>query len=241
MFSHESAAALWNLPVLPQMVGGVEPAPVAHVVEPWRGGGSSTASLRVHSSTTAPNVVERDGRCLTSLADTVLALARDRSWVAGVAAADAALRKRTVTREELFERLADFRGASGVRKASRVIAFADPRAASAGESVSRARMHELGLAPPELQKQFDDATGPIGLVDFWWSKQRLVGEFDGRMKYRVGGIVDYRAVEQRVWEEKRREDRLRATGVLVTRWTWAEAMDLQRFLAHLTAAGVPRL
>lgn len=52
----------------------------------------------------------------------------------------------------------------------------------------------------------------------------MVGEFDGREKY--GRAVrpgdDVREV---LWREKRREDRIRATGLAVVRWVWSEIED----------------
>ena len=109
-----------------------------------------------------------------------------------------------------------------------------------GESLSRARIRELGLVVPELQVEVSDRSGRVGRVDFWWPDVRLVGEFDGRVKYRTDGLDDSRALEERVWAEKVREDRLRATGRAVVRWTWGTALDPKRLYAHLSAAGVRR-
>ena len=41
--------------------------------------------------------------------------------------------------------------------------------------------------------------------------------------------------------EKRREDRLRALGYEVVRWTWADLLNPARFIARLKAAGHVRM
>jgi very-short-patch-repair endonuclease len=56
-----------------------------------------------------------------------------------------------------------------------------------------------------------DEAGLIGRVDFLWRKHRIVGEADGRAKYDRPQVL---------WNEKRREDRLRAAGFEVVRWSW---------------------
>ncbi len=235
VFSHESAAALWGLPV-------VEKARdlAAHVVEPWRGGGTARVGRRTHVDWDGMQVVEQDGVRLTSAADTVLALARDRPFIVGVAVADAALRRGLVTRAALDERNAATASKRGARRAALVTSFADERAESPGESISRARIHELGLAAPELQTTVADGRGPIGRVDFWWPGARVVGEFDGRVKYRTDGVDDRRRVEDRLWDEKLREDRLRAVAAGFSRWTWATVWDPPALARRLVAAGVPR-
>ena len=48
-------------------------------------------------------------------------------------------------------------------------------------------------------------------VDFLWPQQRLVGEFDGRVKY---------GEPQALWEEKLREDLIRRHDYRVIRWVW---------------------
>ena len=56
--------------------------------------------------------------------------------------------------------------------------------------------------------------------DFDW-ECRLVGEFDGKVKYgrlRKPGET----IEQAVMREKEREDRLRSIGIMVIRWIWSD-------------------
>ncbi len=230
VFSHESAAAVWGIPLLGRWPDQV------HVVGRRTGGGRTSRELIRHGVDEPPDGVVHDSVRVTSAARTIVDLARTRPFAAGVVAADHGLRTGLVTGEELASALGAV-GGRGRRRATAVIASADRRAESVGESLSRARMLELGLELPELQVVVRDADGFVGRVDFWWERVGLVGEFDGRFKYGVDG-VDGAAAEERLWNEKLREDRLRATGRRVSRWTWSTALDPRRFLAHLTAAGV---
>jgi hypothetical protein len=100
----------------------------------------------------------------------------------------------------------------GTRQARRAIALLDPRSESPGESVSRVRLHQEGLPAPELQQDRYDEDGRIvARVDFYWEKQRTIGEFDGKIKY--GRLLKRgQSIEDVVFAEKVREDALRDLG-----------------------------
>ncbi|OSM43511.1 hypothetical protein BCY76_007710 [Nesterenkonia sp. PF2B19] len=115
----------------------------------------------------------------------------------------------------------------------------DPAAESPGESLSRARMVEAGLLLPELQKVFDLPDGSRARVDFWWPELGLVGEFDGKMKYTRARELSGVDVAQAVFEEKVREDQLRALGLGVVRWCWPEASHPTSLGRLLREVGVP--
>jgi hypothetical protein len=121
----------------------------------------------------------------------------------------------------------------------RVIAFADGRAGSPGESISRVLIRMLGFPEPDLQTGFWDDEGFIGYVDFWWPEQRIVGEFDGFGKYLREELRDGRSPAEVVVAEKVREDRLRAQVRTVVRWGWAAARSPRALESRLRAAGLP--
>jgi hypothetical protein len=103
-----------------------------------------------------------------------------------------------------------------------VVRFADARSESVGESRSRLALHELGLGPTALQHAIRRPDGAlVGRADFAWEPQRVVGEFDGRVKYgrflRPGQDPG-----DAVFAEKRREDAVRDEGWEVVRWTWTD-------------------
>ncbi|WP_210508625.1 hypothetical protein [Naasia sp. SYSU D00057] len=134
-----------------------------------------------------------------------------------------------------LQHLAGASGYRAVRRVARALEFATPLAESPGESLSRVVIHELGLPAPILQQEFRDGRGFIGRVDFWWPEQQVIGEFDGAIKYgtRLPG-----APEDRLWQEKLREDRLRGVNPKVVRWVWDDLKVPQRLAALLAAAGV---
>lgn len=233
VFTHDSAAALWRLP-------RIGPWPDAvHVSLPHGVGNRSSAGVHRHA-TPGPvhGVVTVDGVRATGTARTVLDVARTWDFASGLVAADHALHAGWATAARLARELEAAGVGRGVPRARRVVDAASAASESVGESLSRARMIELGLPLPELQHRVEDGDGFVGRVDFWWADLGLVGEFDGRLKYRAGGAADDRAVEDRVWAEKLREDRLRALGLRVVRWTWDTALHADRLLAVLRAAGL---
>jgi hypothetical protein len=232
VFSHYSAAVMWELPLI-----GTWPTDV-HVRHARSGGGRSWPGVVRHGSDVEVPVVVRDGVVLTDVAATVVDIARVAPFATALAMADHALRVGLSTNDELDAAAARLGSRRGSRSARRVARYADGLAGSPGESLSRARMIELAAPMPELQREFRDSRGFVARTDFYWRALRIVGEFDGRLKYRIGGLPAGPSVEERVWLEKVREDRLRATGVGVTRWTWETAMSPRRFAAHLRAAGI---
>lgn len=195
------------------------------------------------------NVVEIDGLLVTSLPLTLLDLARTESFAAAVVALDAAVdtvearprwdaRTSRIARDELVARLDAIAGAAGVRRARDAVSFADGRAESVGESLSRVQMFAWGVPLPDLQTEVECPSGAMRRVDFRWSDASLIGEFDGRVKYgRMSGGGD-REVADIVWAEKRREDDLRATGASVVRWLWNDATDGARLVALLARYGI---
>ena len=160
------------------------------------------------------DVVVVHGVPVTSLARTVVDVARSCGRLAGVVTADAALR-RGVAPGQLAAVLETSARWPGIRTAAAVCAFADAGAESPLESVGRVRFAEHDLPPPELQVLIGDADGPFARVDQCWREQRTVAEADGAVKYGDG---------RSLFLEKQREDRLREAGWEVVRYTWDEAL-----------------
>lgn len=169
---------------------------------------------------------------VTSPARTVVDLARENSFAAGVVAADAALH-RGVAPQRLADVLVDCVGWPGVDQARRVIAFADPACESVLESVSRVAMHNQGLPPPRTQVPLGDATGFVARVDFLWEHVSVIGEADGLGKYKTTG---WHTTCDIVRAEKRREERLADLGFEVVRWGWQDATNPPRLAQRLKAA-----
>jgi Protein of unknown function (DUF559) len=150
---------------------------------------------------------------VTSVARTVVDLARTVPFAEGVAVADSALRDEKTTRGELETVLAQCPRWPRIQRARRVVAFADPLAESVLESISRAAFHEHGLPPPELQVWVGGEDGVAGRVDFLWRQYRTIAEADGAIKY---------AQPAQALAQLNRDARLRDAGFEVVHFTWAE-------------------
>lgn len=140
-------------------------------------------------------------------------------------------------KDELLAAAARLPSRAARERATAVIHFASALSGSAGESISRAKMFQLGFPAPVLQQPFRLRDGKVAQVDFWFKELGLAGEFDGKAKYLrtdwAGG-----SMQNRLWEEKQREDQIRVQGVHFVRWTWQELLDTKAFAQLLRAAGL---
>lgn len=239
LFSHWSAVALHGLPI-------VSEGDAIHVAVDPSAGRRSTKGVRTHSLRIPPeDVVEVAGLRCTSPERTVIDIAASGSLPGAVAVADAVLSGRYTSGGESADREALLRAwlraqpQRGHRRSFEAVSLADGRADSPLESVSRVAMYRAGLPKPELQRAFSDGRGMIGFADFAWPEFRVIGEADGAVKYLDSAMRGGRSAEQVVIDEKLREDRLRALGWRVVRWTWDDARDEGRLVAALVAAGLP--
>ncbi len=211
-FSHFSAALLHGLPLLAKRHDETT------VVRTGGGHGSINPTLHARrASLDGSDIAVVYGLPVTSLTRTVTDLVRLLPFPEAVMVADVAL-ARGLERGELLALTASGRGC---RLAGRALTFADPRAESPGESLSRVRIAQAGLPPPELQHEFWRAGTLLGRGDFWWERHGLIGEFDGETKYEAL-LKPGQSPAQAIMAEKRREQELQDAGYIVVRWAWAE-------------------
>lgn len=217
VLSHASAAVLLGLPVWGMATDRV------HVTRDGSGGGRLTRGVHRHVSPLRKDeITVVDGMAVTAAHRTVADIARTEPFEQAVVVADAALATLPVTRADLLtaqDRAALWRGAP---QALRAIRFADGGARSVGESRSRLAMCRAGLPRPVLQYEVRAGDGRfLGYVDFAWPELRTVGEFDGKVKY--GRLLrPGQDAGDAVFEEKVREDAIRATEKRMARWIWRE-------------------
>jgi hypothetical protein len=230
VLSHQTAAAEVDLDLLDADLTWL------HVTRP-SGAGSRIEAGVVHHAGELPerHVLSRgDGEMpTTTLARTAVdvGLTTDR-FECMLAALDSALRKGT-SREEIDEVFDLCRAWPGARMLSGALSLADGRADNPGESWSRAILIGAGLAPDDLQTEKYDADGRIGYVDFQW--KGVVGEFDGKLKYKVPEGADVDQAAEFLWKEKRREDRLRVDNE-IARWGVAELHRPSRLVERVQEA-----
>ena len=240
VLSHQSAAALWGIPIIGQWPS------LVHVVTTVAAGTRRENGFHRHArQIDDSDVVEFDGVRMTSFARTLIDLARETSFASAVAGLDWSLRppgpnaRSRIRIEQLQEYFDTQEWTRNRRKVHRALEFASPLAETPGESLSRVVIHELGFPQPELQVRVEDRDGLAGISDFGWDGIRLLGEFDGLIKYTRAMARTGEPLEGIIVREKVREDRMRATGRGMTRWLWSDALAVRPLYEKLTAAGLP--
>ena len=178
VLSHVSAGILHQLPSWEPQLGRVT------VIRQSAGHGSRRTALHSRSlPLSAEEVTSVGGHRCTTLERTAIDLACSLDFERAVAVLDAALRlggSRTVM-SDIVSRSS---GRHGVGTARAALSFADGKSESVGESVSRVRLAEAGVAVPGLQLNVFDASGQwVARCDFGWALEGVLGEFDGRIKY----------------------------------------------------------
>ncbi|HWJ81605.1 MAG TPA: type IV toxin-antitoxin system AbiEi family antitoxin domain-containing protein [Nocardioides sp.] len=142
---------------------------------------------------------------------------------AALALFDAGLRADAFDRaslERAFERMEQW---PFMRHLHIPVRMADGRSGSIGESRGMWAFFALHLPAPIQQFEVRDASGQLlGISDWGWPEHRLLGEFDGLVKY--GRLLKPgQTAGDAVFQEKRREDLLReATQYAMLRLIWAD-------------------
>ncbi|MBC7443070.1 MAG: hypothetical protein H7311_11245 [Ramlibacter sp.] len=240
LISHQSAAAVWGIPL-----AEVWPATV-HVLAPPASRARSKNGVTVHRCDVPDtDIVDIDGMLVTSPARTLLDLARTTTFATAVVAIDHALNPRRasprvfLTKEVLTEKLGESSSARGLVRANRAISFGRPNADNPGESLSRVAIFELGFPDPLLQTCHRNPRGGNYFTDFEWPAYRLIGEFDGHGKYLKDEFLRGLTPGEAVTREKIREDNLRAEGNGMARWGPSDVRQRQSLARILTTAGLP--
>ena len=215
--SHSSAARFHSL-VLPRSVGDV-----IRLTDPdqWRvGRGYQIAAAALAGE----DVVDTGPFVVTGVARTLVDCAREWPLVDAVVAIDAALFKKHVRRSDLTAAVLRQSHWLGIGEAARAVGLADGRAESPLESSGRMALLRAGLAPPELQVDLYGPRGFVARLDGWYEEAAVAVEFDGFVKY--VDPRDGRTPAEVAWEEKRREDEIRALDVRVVRVVQADLPQL---------------
>lgn len=244
----ETAAVIWGIPV----VGAL---PEILLLASTRSHGRRRGDLRWTRRKLLDPLVVYAGVELTSRAQTVIDMAAYLPFERALPAMDHALRPdmlkgfSPLSKDDLRLVAGRLPDSAKRSRALRVLEFADARSESPGESFSRAILRRHGFPAPELQQEFRYPGGKLlGRTDFFWREHRLVGEFDGAVKY-GRNVGDPRTqTMQPSWEtlvrEKRREDAIRATGVGFVRWSWTDLQGSPQnpdgLVQRLVRAGLPR-
>ncbi len=187
-----------------------------------------TVRMRCHRLQPSQVTIASGIPCVVpSLAAMSAAAEGSHEWA--VAVMDSVCWQRPETLDELRDLVDDWPMMKGIGTVRRALPLVRTGAQTPLESISRIRLIGAGLPEPELQAAFHDRSGLIGYADMYWPEMRVVGEADGLAKY---------STRDDVIREKRREDRLRALGLGVVRWTWSDInADPNEVAGRVRAAG----
>lgn len=216
----ESAALALGLPVdrVPQRVQVI----ASGTGRSWTRGDRQlrTAPLpESHLQLAGPHLV-------TSVARTIVDLARLRRPVSALITWEAALReagdRASGLRLEVDEVLGVLRGRQGIAKARHLHGFASALSESPKESESRWLISDLGLPDPVQQFEVFDGRGRLlGRADFAWPERGVLGEYDGEGKYEELARPG-QSPRDVVLEERRRQQGMEQEGWTFSRWGKAE-------------------
>lgn len=218
VLGYATAALVHGLPVWGVDLGDV------HLVRGARNRRSRREAGVVHHAACLPDdhVVEVDGVLVTSPVRTLADIGRTATFESSVVTMDAALREGLTSRDELVDLIVRQNDWPGTPAGLRAARFADGLSESVGESRGRVRFRDTGLPAPELQAEvFNEAGEFVARADWLFRQQQTIGEFDGRIKLRLGQRSG-RSAEDVLWSEKMREDALRSLGYEIVRLTWAD-------------------
>ena len=126
------------------------------------------------------DVMEVGGVRVTTPARTAVDLACKLSARDGLAALEAFMREFGITRMDLRRLLVRYFRRRGVRQARPLVAMADPRSESSGESWTRYEILTHGLPAPEPQHWIEVDGIPTFRLDLAYPRHRIAVEYDGQ-------------------------------------------------------------
>lgn len=237
VFSYASAAIMHDLYVSFSLLNQVHMLVSRH---------TNTASRGIFQrhKTSRMEFVSVDGVRVTPIARTAFDCLRSYDFRSSLAIADSALRVLTWKNERLIESYGAYSHRSvGWRRAVDITAFADGRSESGGESVARAVMIEQGYLMPDLQVPVENLVdGDVYRADFCWQTgehSRVLGELDGREKYRSPAMTQGRDVVDVLADERLRESRVSMHGDKILRFSYADVVNVKRFCKLMDAYAIP--
>jgi hypothetical protein len=221
VMSHDSAARALGMPMLRAT------HQLSHVTRLGVGGSRTEHGVKHHLTRLAlTNTVEVADMTITGPARTAVDLAREHGLETGVIACDHFLHRGGARAElrAVFSSMWCWPGSTTVRAA---INRADGGAETPGESLTRLLVLELGIGVPETQFPVKTSHGTA------WADVRVglhLFEFDGALKYRrpADGGVAQREIEEVVWAERQREQRVCAEGFGMSRVVWGDLFGAAR-------------
>lgn len=186
-----------------------------------------------------------DGVRVCSLERTVFDCTRSYGFDHALAIADSALRVSEKTRDWFVEAFGRYsRNHRNAWRPAEIMALADSRAESGGESLARAQMIQNGYMLPELQKKLHNPLNDSESfrVDFFWKlgSGNVAGEMDGREKYVNPAMTGGRSAVDILADERVRESLVTSYNVRVMRFSYKDVRNARTFCRIMDLFGIPR-
>ena len=228
--SHVSAAVALGAPVW-----GV-PLDDVHLVRTDGRAGRREAGVRQHRQVVLPSdLVEVDGLPVTSATRTCLDVSAAYGVEAALVVVDHLLHVQGTTEGALAARLGELERTPGSLTARLVVALADGRSESVGETRLRYRCRAGGLPPGVPQYEIVRDGRVLFRLDLAWPAYGIWIEFDGRQKYSAFLRPGESVVDMVLREKKREEQIASLTGWRCLRVTWADLARPDELVARIAA------
>lgn len=210
--SHADAAAVHELALL------TRPDPnsvsISRPLDAPRTRSSERPFIQLHASDLpASHRTTRYGVPVTTVARTVVDLARTTSLREGVVVADSALHHGKTTKPDLYAVIRHCARWPGIAQARHAVDFSDALTESPFESLARLVFDQGGLPRPQLQAWVGGQDRPLGRADFYWPAHATIAEADGASKYNDPA---------RARDQLQRDENLRRAGFQVVHFTWQQ-------------------
>lgn len=224
VLSHDTAARLHDLPA-PRRWSIEEPI---HVTRATGRPPIERRGVVSHAGLEAREVVTVHDLPVTSVLDTWSDLAPTWSRRRLFAAGDVLLRDHRIERGRVVAHVESLTGRRGVCVLRELAPLLDAGSASPKESEARLLFIDNGLPVPQLNVSVRDDWGrQIGIADFVWWEQRVIGEYDG----------DQHRTDRSVWQyERDRRAQFEAAG-----WTYVEMTNIHLVREAYTHRLISRL
>lgn len=224
VYSHLSAARLHGL-----FLWGVDDK--VHILHPVRPSADRWGKdVRGHTDGFSEDeVVLVHGLRTTNLERTIYDCARMLSYPKALVIVDHGLRN-GADMANLVRMASHSDGKRGIRTLRKALENADPRAESAGETLTRELLQRLRIRPPQPQVEVRSRVGRHRM-DFAWEEEKLALEFDGRTKY-----FDFNPTDEVIFQERRREKALVEEGWRFIRIEWKDLFQERAFKERILRA-----
>lgn len=194
-----------------------------HVTRLDKGAGRIERGVIHHQGDVGNDVVEVGGHLVMAADRCVIETGTLGSAEAAYVSINSFLNRELGTQEELTARFEEMTHWPNTRRLHVPIRIADGGAESPGESRGIWLCWSNHLPRPETQHMVYDENGALlGTTDWWWPGHRLLGEFDGKVKY--GRLLKPgQDPGEVVFAEKQREDLLRRVSRCgMVRLVWSD-------------------